>query len=70
MSILARLVLEVGIVSEDALRVATDRFERRFLEAQGLAKRSGRRLDDCDEGELDALWEEAKRRLSTSQTQN
>lgn len=58
------LARHLGIVGEDALRSATYRFERRFAEVQKLATQSERRLEDCDEAELDALWERAKLELS------
>lgn len=52
----------LGISPEDALRKTTGKFIRRFRYIERKAKKSGRRLDDMTLREMDALWEEAKKK--------
>lgn len=49
---------------EDALRRATNRFTDRFHLVETQAAEHGRSLTDLTLAEMDALWEEAKRRLA------
>ena len=53
----------VGAEAERALTHATDKFVRRFTEAERIAAERGETLSDSSEEELDSLWQEAKRRL-------
>jgi tetrapyrrole methylase family protein/MazG family protein len=53
----------LDIVAEDALRQATSRFEDRFIEVERLSAERGKTLRECDEAELDRLWEAAKAAL-------
>ena len=49
--------------AEDALRGTVDRFERRFGSMEQQVKADGRRLDELDLDELEALWQQAKRTI-------
>lgn len=53
----------LGVNAEDALRGASDRFQDRFRYIEEALHRQGRGLADSDLDEMDALWNEAKRRL-------
>lgn len=57
---IANLARHLEIGAEDALRCATNRFEDRFARARRFAEEAGRTLEQCDETELDELWERAK----------
>ena len=57
----ANLARHLKVDSESALEGATSRFSRRFRAVEAAAKASGRNLRDMTLGEMDALWEEAKR---------
>jgi MazG family protein len=46
---------------EAALRKAAQRFRRRFGEMEAAARRTGRALERLGPGDLDRLWEAAKR---------
>ena len=48
---------------EEALRQMVERFGRRFREVERLAAVEGRLLDGMGIGELDRLWEQAKRNV-------
>lgn len=60
---LVNLARFVKVNPEDALRRATNRFTDRFYLVEAQAAENGRSLTDMTLGEMDALWEEAKRRL-------
>lgn len=60
---LVNLARFVKVNPEDALRRATNRFTDRFHLVEAQAAENGRSLTDMTLGEMDALWEEAKRRL-------
>jgi tetrapyrrole methylase family protein/MazG family protein len=49
-----------GIDAEEALRLATAKFRRRFEEVESLAREQGRSLAEMDIGELLGLWARAK----------
>jgi MazG family protein len=51
------LARHVGVVAEDALRVATDKFERRFRRIEELA---GGDLKGLDLAAMDRLWDRVK----------
>lgn len=55
------LARKLGLDAEAGLRLANSRFEQRFNCMEQLAAQSGSSLAECSEGELDLLWEEAKR---------
>jgi len=57
---LASFARKRGIDPEAALRGTLDRFTERFGHAERAARARGRKLEDMDEEELDALWQEAK----------
>ena len=47
---------------EDALRMAVDKFERRFRLVEKAFRDNGRDLDDASLEEMDRVWEEVKQR--------
>ncbi|NGZ61133.1 MAG: nucleoside triphosphate pyrophosphohydrolase, partial [Nitrospira sp. LK265] len=53
---------------EEALRRATNRFIDRFHLVEAQATEKGRSLTDMTLAEMDELWDEAKRRLQSPQT--
>jgi tetrapyrrole methylase family protein/MazG family protein len=61
---LVNLARFLKVNPEDALRRATDRFADRFHFVEAEAARTGRTLPSMTLAEMDALWEEAKRKLS------
>ena len=61
---LVNLARFLKVNPEDALRRATDRFADRFHFIEAEAARTGRTLQSMTLAEMDALWEEAKRKLS------
>ncbi len=58
----ANLARMLGVGPEEALRDANHRFESRFRELERLASARGSDLHHADLGELEALWQEVKRR--------
>jgi tetrapyrrole methylase family protein/MazG family protein len=62
---LVNLARFLKVNPEDALRRATDRFADRFHFVEAEAARTGRTLQSMTLAEMDALWEEAKRKLSS-----
>ena len=56
------LARHLGVDAESAVELTTSRFSRRFRAVEQDAKESGRALRDMTLGEMDALWEEAKRK--------
>ncbi len=65
---LVNLARFLTINPEDALRRATDRFADRFHFIESEAARTGRVLESMTLDEMDALWKEAKRKLSPPRT--
>ena len=61
---LVNLARFLKVNPEDTLRRATDRFSERFHFVESEAARTGRTLQSMTLAEMDALWEEAKRKLS------
>ena len=57
----ANLARHLKVDAESALEGTTSRFAERFRHVEQAAKESGRALKDMTLGEMDALWEEAKR---------
>ena len=57
------LARHAGVDSESALRQASRKFERRFRAVEQLAGQKGKQLNAMNLAELDALWDEAKRKL-------
>jgi nucleoside triphosphate diphosphatase len=60
--VLANIARHMGIDPEDALRAANAKFERRFGFIETELKRRGKEPKDSDLAEMDALWDEAKKR--------
>ena len=56
------LARHLGVDAESAVELTTSRLSRRFRAVEQGAKESGRALRDMTLGEMDALWEEAKRK--------
>lgn len=54
----------LGIDPETALRRCNKKFDRRFRYVEATIKKQGRELKDTTLAEMDALWEEAKEKLS------
>jgi len=52
----------MNIDAEDALQRATNKFSRRFQRLEQEFARRGKRLEDCTLEEMDAVWEENKKR--------
>lgn len=50
-----------GVDCEEALRYATDKFTKRFVECEKLIIADGKNVTDLNELELDVYWEKAKR---------
>jgi tetrapyrrole methylase family protein/MazG family protein len=63
---LVNLARFLTVNPEEALRRATNRFIDRFHLMEAQAAEQGRALPDMTLAEMDALWDEAKRRLSGS----
>jgi tetrapyrrole methylase family protein/MazG family protein len=61
---LVNLARFLKVNPEEALRRATNRFTDRFHLVEAQAAEQGRALPDMTLAEMDALWDEAKRRLS------
>jgi nucleoside triphosphate diphosphatase len=59
---IVNLARRCEIDPENALRVANRKFERRFRAMEASLTAQGRRAEDCALSELDALWDEVKRR--------
>jgi tetrapyrrole methylase family protein / MazG family protein len=61
---LVNLARFVKVNPEEALRRSTNRFINRFHLVEAQAEETGKPLTDMPLAEMDALWEEAKRRLA------
>jgi len=61
--LLANLARYLELDAEEALRLANDKFYRRFTTMETIARERGLLLADLPLGELQALWEAAKERL-------
>jgi tetrapyrrole methylase family protein/MazG family protein len=57
---LVNLARFFGVEAEEALREATNRFQRRFAHIERTLKQRGKELTEATLAEMDALWEEAK----------
>lgn len=60
--VLVRISNFVGVNPEDALRKTINKFTQRFTHIENVASQQGRRLNDMKLAEMEALWNEAKRR--------
>jgi len=60
--VVANLARHLGVDPEAALRGANAKFARRFEAIEAALAATGRRPEDSDLREMDALWEAAKRR--------
>ena len=61
---LVNLGRKLDVDSEEALRAANSKFERRFRHMEGLARSRGQALDRLSPAEWEALWVESKRALT------
>lgn len=59
---LANLARHLDTDPEEALRLANNKFERRFSDVEDAVRRSGRSWQDFEAEELDVLWQAAKTR--------
>lgn len=57
----ANLARKLGVDPEAALAATNAKFRRRFAHVEARLAESGRRPDQAELAEMDALWEEAKR---------
>jgi nucleoside triphosphate diphosphatase len=57
----ANLARKLGVDPEAALAATNLKFRRRFAHVEARLAESGRRPDQADLAEMDALWQEAKR---------
>jgi MazG family protein len=60
---LASLARHLGVDSEAALQRANRKFTRRFEAVERRLRAQGRSWESMSDGELDALWEEAKKEV-------
>lgn len=63
---LANVARWLDVDLEEALRLANNRFYKRFSHMEGVCRRRGIAIHKLSLEELDALWEEAKEELSKS----
>jgi len=56
------LARHLGVVAEDATKAAADKFSTRFRHLEAALAESGRDMQSTPNEDLDALWEDAKRR--------
>ncbi len=59
--VVANLARKLDVEPEDALRAANAKFTRRFAYIERRLAESGRRPEDSDLEEMDALWNEVRR---------
>jgi tetrapyrrole methylase family protein/MazG family protein len=62
---LVNLARRLDVDAEDALRLANERFRRRFGYMEKLCRKRGISLTSLSLEEMDALWEEAKREIKS-----
>ena len=62
MFVMANLARHLKIDPEEALRAANRKFTRRFEGIEGALAEEGRKPDQSDLAEMDALWNEIKRK--------
>ena len=60
MFVMANVARHLGIDPEEALRAANAKFTRRFRSIEAALAKDGRRPEDSDLAEMDALWDAAK----------
>ncbi|WP_281982880.1 nucleoside triphosphate pyrophosphohydrolase [Thalassorhabdomicrobium marinisediminis] len=60
--VMANLARHLDVNPEEALRAANGKFQRRFEAVEDLLAARGKSPADSDLAEMDALWDEAKRR--------
>ncbi|AGT08060.1 nucleoside triphosphate pyrophosphohydrolase [Paracoccus aminophilus] len=58
--VMANLARHLQVDPEEALRAANTKFTRRFRSIEAALAKSGRRPEDSDLAEMDALWDAAK----------
>jgi MazG family protein len=55
----------LGVDAESALRGTVSRFETRFRRLEGELRSEGRRVNETDDAELEARWQNVKRALAS-----
>ncbi|SHI32727.1 nucleoside triphosphate pyrophosphohydrolase [Wenxinia saemankumensis] len=58
--VMANLARHLGVEPETALRAANAKFTRRFAHIEAELARRGKRPEDSDLAEMDAIWNEAR----------
>ena len=61
---LVNVARKLGIEPEGALRVANDKFQRRFDDVEGQVRENEQRFRDLSLDQLEAYWQVAKRRTA------
>jgi len=64
--VMANLARHMGVDPEAALRAANAKFVRRFGTIEAALAAQGRRPEDSDLAEMDALWDAAKHAEKTA----
>jgi uncharacterized protein YabN with tetrapyrrole methylase and pyrophosphatase domain len=57
----ANLARKLNVSPEEALQATNRKFTRRFQSMEAEARGAGKNLDEYTLGELDELWEKAKK---------
>ena len=60
--VVVNLARHLGVDPEEALRATNDKFTRRFAHVEDTIAKNGRKLSDATLEEMDAAWDDAKRR--------
>ena len=58
--VVVNLARHVKIDAEQACRLATRKFRRRFERVEGMMKAEQRKFEDCSIEELEKLWQRVK----------
>ncbi len=67
---LVNVARKLGIEPEAALRVANDKFHRRFDDVERHVKANGKRLQDLSLEQLEERWQRAKEAINTKDTKD
>lgn len=67
--VVVNLARHLDVEPENALNLASRKFERRFHYIEEQVYKSGRQLEECRLEELDAYWDDAKDVLNTNQSE-
>ena len=67
---LVNVARKLGIEPEAALRVANDKFQRRFDDVERQVRGRGQKLRDQSLEQLEECWQQSKRATSQRATKN